>query len=109
MPAPVSRDKRVEAAISGYTVWDCLRFPMLHLTRVTLFREGSIVKQRTPSQVADTRTRTERWLAELDYSVEAIVREELVWGLAGRRDNSPGIGVAQMTKYTGSFFRWRIF
>jgi hypothetical protein len=53
------------------------------------------MKQRTPSQVADTHSRIERWMGEMNYTVEHIVREELVWGLAGQREDSPGIAIAQ--------------
>ena len=62
------------------------------------------MKQRTPSQVADTHSRVERWMGEMNYKVERIVREELVWGLAGEREDSPGIAVAQKVGETDRIY-----
>lgn len=62
------------------------------------------MKRRSPSQLSETRSRIERWFAEMDYTTEVIVREELTWGLGAQKENTPGIAAAQMTRYTDRVF-----
>jgi hypothetical protein len=61
-------------------------------------------KDRTANQVATTRARVERWLVEMDYAVSPIVREEVVWGLAGERRGQVGIAVAQIVGHTDQVY-----
>lgn len=59
-----------------------------------------MAKDRSASQIAETRSRIERWLSEMDYVVTPLVREELVWGVIGERPKQVGIAVGQIVRYT---------